>query len=91
MLAWVEHAQRSIDRVEVVAQLFEALLCGYEIAGEFGSLGSQGAETWGSAIPENMGRRLEFSLNRCYIIPEKLGIGTTLLWKALAFPRRRPG
>jgi hypothetical protein len=33
MLAGIEHAQGAVDRIEVVANLFEALLCGYEIAG----------------------------------------------------------
>lgn len=44
MLAGIEHAQGAIHGVEVVAELFETLLCGYEIAGELGALGSQGGD-----------------------------------------------
>jgi hypothetical protein len=33
MLGRFEHAQGAVDRIEVVANLFETLLCGYEIAG----------------------------------------------------------
>jgi hypothetical protein len=50
-------------------KLFETLLCGYEIPGELGALGRQGGDEMRFGQPENMGRRLEFSLDRCNMTP----------------------
>jgi hypothetical protein len=66
MLARTEYAQAAIHRVEVVAELFQALLYGYGVAGKFGPLGSQCADD------------MRFDHTRKYGPPDRIFFGPVL-------------